>query len=246
MAEEITPMDAYFRKLFGKKNIPSSENKVLEHMKKAEEQRKTSPSAKELEGFIYVPSINLYLSKEVSHKGKSWNECHEILSKEDAFMPTIYHFKEFLKYMRENPNGTNDASGSEIETILDEILTVRDPWRAEWLDAKFEKRKDGLYLLTKQGSPEKLTDYLDKTRNPGIDLDDWLENANSQGLPSSKTKDGKLYYYAPVDGRVARFDADSDGAYLGCDDGVPVSRSDSLGVRRATAEGGSQKTGGRK
>ncbi|MBU2523513.1 MAG: hypothetical protein KKE23_04485 [Nanoarchaeota archaeon] len=214
--------------------------------------RKEKPEAKiqnpqkaGLKGFIYVPSINLYLSKETSYKGKSWNECHEIMSKEDCFMPTIKHFVEFVKYLK-----TDYQDRKEAETILDEILAVRNPWRAEWLDGKFEKRNKGLYLLSdhrfekgklKANYEQPLKDCLMEDKTPGIDLESYLKNANSQGLPSQKTKDGKLYYWFPRAGSVAGFDVYSGRADLYCDY-VPGGRYVGLGVRRVTAEGGSQKT----
>jgi len=57
-------------------------------------------------------------------------------------MPTIYHFTEYLKYLK---NDYQDRDEAEI--ILDDILKTGD-YRGEWLDAKFEKRKNGLYLLS--------------------------------------------------------------------------------------------------
>jgi len=243
-SEEITPMDAYFRKLFGKRNIQTSENKALENMRKADEERKTSPSAKELEGFIYVPSINLYMAKERTLKGESWNETHKLLQKENKFMPTIYHFTEYLKYLK-----TDYQDRDEAEIILDDILKTGD-YRGEWLDARFEKRKNGLYLLSDHRIENKkliaksehpLESCLMKDKNPGIDLEDYLETANSQGLPSKNTKDGKLYFYYPRDGRVARFDVNSVRADLLCGDYVPDYSGGGLGVFPC-AEGAQKKS----
>ena len=244
-SEEITPMDAYFRKLFGKRNIQTSENKALENMRKADEERKTSHSAKELEGFIYVPSINLYMAKERTFKGESWNETHKLLQKENKFMPTIYHFTEYLKYLK-----TDYQDRDEADEILDDILKTGD-YRAEWLDAKFEKRKNGLYLLSDHRIENKK--LIAKSEHPlesCLMEDSYVDfDFNSQGLPTSKSKSQKyeqgenLYFYPPVDGRVARFGVSSGNANLNCYDGAPDYSSGGLGVFPC-AEGAMKKSGG--
>lgn len=211
-----------------------------------------STASKE-DGFIYVPSIGIYLAKERTLQGLNWNKTHEELANQNAFMPTIYHFKEFLKYLRANPQGVKDASQSEIEHILDEVLTVREPWRSEWLDAKFEVVNKTLKLFggktlihydhrfsngqLKAGKSEPLDDYLATDKKPGISLDDWLENANKHGLPKPDVKSGELYFWHPRDGRVAMFFADSGGAFLDCVS-VPAVSSGRLGVRVAKIFGG--------
>jgi len=229
------------------RRVNEEKEPVTIRKEKPEAPKIQNPQKADLKGFIYVPSINLYLAKQVTNKNKSWNECHEILSKEDCFMPTIKHFVEFVKYLK-----TDYQDRKEAETILDEILTVRNPWRSEWLDGKFEKRNKGLYLLSdhrivngklKSNYQEPLEDCLMEDKQ--INLENYLKTSNSQGLPSQKTKDGKLYYWFPRAGSVAGFYAGSDWASLDCDYDVPDYRGGSLGVRRATAEGGcngSQKT----
>ncbi|MBI2673242.1 hypothetical protein HYX19_03210 [Candidatus Woesearchaeota archaeon] len=63
---------------------------------------------------------------------------------------------------------------------------------------------------------------------PGIDLGDWLERANSQGLPPKDVKSGSLYYLNPKNGAVARFFANSGWAGL-----YPRYSDSGLGVRAA-------------
>ena len=70
----------------------------------------------------------------------------------------------------------------------------------------------------------------DKT--PGIDLHDWLNRANTQGLPPGDVKHGKLYYWCPIPKRVAWFYADSGGAFINCNVDPRGSHA-SLGVRAA-------------
>jgi len=246
---EITPMDAYFRKLFGKRNIKTTENKALENMRRLEEERKSNmPNVPEMDGFIYVPSINLYIAKERTLKGKTWNQTHEILQKDNKFMPSIYHFTEYLNYLKNDHEDRDEA-----ETILDDILKTGD-WRAEWLDAKFEKKKDGLYLLSDHRIENKK--LIAKSEQPleKCVMEDCYVNFdfNSQGLPVSKSKSQSyeqgenIKFWCPEhSGRVAWFYVGSDNAGLSCYDDVPDSSGDNLGVFPC-AEGASQKIGSRK
>jgi len=207
------------------------------------------------DGFVYIPSIGLYLAKEKTLKGLNWEKTHEELANQNTFMPTISQFKEFVKYLRSNPSGTKDATGQEISSILDEILTVRNPWRSEWLDAKFEVVDKTLGMFggktlihydhrfsngsLQAGKSEPLDDYLTSDKKPGISLDDWLENANKYGLPKPDVKEGELYYWHPRNGTVAGFVADSGGAGLYCSEGPSV-RDGVLGVRAAKILGGNK------
>src|SRR3989344_4543642 len=97
----------------------------------------------ELQGYVFVPSINLYVAKEKILHNKTWEQTQQELSNQNQKMLTIPQFVSFINYLR---NGYQNRK--EAESILDEILTVRSPWRSEWLDAYFEKRKDGFYVLT--------------------------------------------------------------------------------------------------
>ena len=202
-------------------------------------------SGKNLDGFVYNPLTNLYMAKERSHLGLNWNQTHKALNSEGKRMPTIPEFRLYLKYLKENAN-----SNPEFQDIYNEITQVREPWRSEWLDAYFEKRKDGLYVLTgNKSKAEKLEDCLMKDKTPGINLDDWVSGINTtrQGLPKQKVDDGSLYYWYPRSGGVAWFNANSDGASLGCL-GDPGDTYSSLGVFAAVENGEArgQKQGGGK
>ncbi|MFH1710952.1 MAG: hypothetical protein ABH840_01445, partial [Nanoarchaeota archaeon] len=123
------------------------------------------------------------------------------------------------------------------------VVEVRDPWRAQWLNAKFEKRKNGLYMISEnvlvngkyETEEQKLDDFLTENKIPGISLDDWINSNAKHGLPTPKNSNGNLYYWAPVLGYVARFGAVSGRASLSCGWGAGGS-GPSLGVR-ACAEG---------
>src|SRR3989344_6260812 len=159
-------------------------------------------------------------------------------------------FAEFLKLLKSGRalDGTKKQVNSrELETILKEIIEVRNPWRSEWLDNKYSKSGGVLGIGSKlsvtyhkfdsSGKLIEVTEPLDsdtlmENKTPGISLEDWVNNPNSQGLPKSNVPDGSLYFWHPREGRVARFVADADGADLYCL-GYPDGSDGVLGVRVA-------------
>ena len=196
-------------------------------------------------GYVFVPSIGLYVAKQRTLQGSNWYDCHKGLQANGERMPTIPEFVEFLKYLRANPNGVKDTPKQEVESILDDILAVRDPYRAEWLDADFKVKgklmNKKLYINynheLKGGNlepknTEPLEQCLMKDRQPGIDLDSWLSNPTKQGLPQKNVKIGSIWYWYPRsdDNSVARFSANSVRANLDCYR-YPSNSSTGLGVR---------------
>ena len=178
------------------------------------------------EPYIEVPGLNIAIAKERTHQGKNWYDSHDALKQEDARMLTLPEFAGFLNYLKSNQNN------KEYQEILKDITEVRSPWRAEWLDAFFEKRDGELYILTQnKANAEKLKGGLMKDKTPGISLDAWLKNPTKQGLPESNVKDGDLFYWHPRNQSVAWFYANSDRANLDCDDRYPSGRNSFLGVR---------------
>ena len=181
---------------------------------------------------------DLIVSKTVYHKNKNWNQAHELLHQDGEYMLTIKQFVDFLTTLKSRnayDGKGNKISSSELENIFNEITEVRAPWRAEWLDAKFEdtnilyghRIQNGILVPT---YTQQLEAHLSQNKTPGIDLQDWLTNANEHGLPIEKTKNGKLYYWSPANNSVARFIAYSDWALLDCSGGAEGSYT-SLGVR---------------
>jgi len=176
----------------------------------------------EQKNYIHVPKLNLDISKQRFGFNKNWDEAHEVAKEQGGRMLTLPEFREFLIYTRDND-----------KELFNEITEVRSPWRVEWIDAYFEQRKDGLYMLTNnKANAEKINGGLMEDRTPGIDLTNWLNNSTKQGLPQKNIKKGNLWYFHPRDGRVAWFDADSDMAGLDCCRN-PSGRYSSLGVRVA-------------
>jgi hypothetical protein len=208
-----------------KKGKPSSEGKppIVEP--------DTNPEAKSnLNGYIYVPSINLYIAEEKILFGKDFYATQELLHKGNLRMPTIPEFVEFLKYVKINN-----------KNIYNEITEVRDPWRAEWLDADFKVEGKDLvvyyHVFDKTGKIIKKKEILDRetlmsAETPGISLESWLKNPTKQGLPTSKTKKGNFYYWCPSknNNSVARFYAYSDWVNFDLDRNSSNHNS-TLGVR---------------
>ncbi|MDP4012580.1 MAG: hypothetical protein Q8R00_03165 [Candidatus Nanoarchaeia archaeon] len=196
---------------------------------------------------------DLLVSANVVHHNNNWHKTQEILHNEGNFMLTIRQYVDFLNLI--TTGKPFDASGNRVDRaklakIVDEILTVRSPYRAEWLDAKFRKQSKGLLrrselvvdyghmFVNGQSQPkysEPLEECLMEDRTPGINLDDWLERATIQGLPPRDIKQGDLYYWYPRDGSVAGFVAGSGRAFLDCY-WDPRSSGPELGVRQARAK----------
>lgn len=182
--------------------------------------------------YIHIPSLNIDFETKRTLLGKNWYETHKELLSNGKNMPTPMEFIESLKYIKENN-----------PELYKEITEVRNPWRANWLDADF-KIKDGRlhinynHFLDNNGIlVPKNSEVLDKNtlmnnKIPGISLDDYiLKNHTSQGLPSNKVKSGDLYYWNPRsdNNSVAGFYAGSGRAFLDCN-WVPSYLDSDLGV----------------
>ena len=192
------------------------------------------------------------VSMERSHFNKNWDDAHQALIAEGAYMLTIRQFVDFLSLLRSG--NAFDGRGQSIDAsklikIYNEITEVRGPWRSEWLDAKFAIDSKGIFglkgktrvikynYINDAGSlvtaVEPLSnDTLLEDKTPGIDISQWLSTADPYGLPTKLISRGQLYYWYPKDKRVAGFNADSDGAYLSCGRNPTIS-DPRLGVRAA-------------
>ena len=182
---------------------------------------------------------------ERTHHDKDWYQAHEALHHEGSFMLTIRQFVDFLSLLKSGKAyyASGDKAGTQtLNSILDEILAVREPWRLEWLDADFKVINNTLHinynhkLTNNQLQPqysEPLEDCLTQNKLPGIGLNYWLRNATSQGLPPVKTPNGDLWYWAPASNNsVAGFVSDAGAAWLYCCR-EPSGSDSSIGVRQA-------------
>jgi len=175
----------------------------------------------EMNGFIYIPSIKLWIAKEKKFYNNNWFESKEKLQENGERMITLPEFIEFLKYSKTN-----------LPNVYKEITELRSPWRAEWIDADFKVKNNKLCINS---------EILDKNtlmEDRQISLEDYLNNNHtSQGLPSKKVKSGNLYYWYPRsdNNSVASFFALSVRADLNCNWGSSYGDSD-LGVRAVRHE----------
>ncbi|MDP4012582.1 MAG: hypothetical protein Q8R00_03175 [Candidatus Nanoarchaeia archaeon] len=214
-------------------------------LKKYLEESKRQPEVKEqpkpqinLEGFdkgdyIYLPNHNLYVSKQRTHFNEDWYKAHESLNSEGARMLNLREFADFLAILK---NGNAD-----FKRLYKEITEVRDPWRAEWLDASFKTLKNADQIsynhriINGKLAPQN-KEPLEACLMEDCKVD--LGSFNKQGFPTTKGSDFDYWY--PRDGAVAGFYAGSGGAGLDCDRGPRYSGSRDggpvLGVRQARAK----------
>ncbi|MEK6898025.1 MAG: hypothetical protein AABX28_01560 [Nanoarchaeota archaeon] len=176
-----------------------------------------------IQDFIYIPSTKLYVARKKTLQDKSWYEAHEILQGQGSRMQTLPEFIEFLKYVNRNH-----------PDIYHEI--VNRPGKMEWIDAYFEQRKDGMYVLTyNRTNAEKLdaNTLVDNNRKvlEKISLDTWLKNPTGQGLPRKNVaKTGRsLVYFYPRNGFVVDFDTFCGILTLHCT-AFPYNEDSSSGV----------------
>jgi hypothetical protein len=143
-------------------------------------------------------------------------------------------------------NGTKIPK-KKLTEVFNEIVQVREPWRAEWLDADFKYLNEKLLIYSQHklvngnldaSYKKELEGCLIQDATPGIDFDYWLKNATIEGLPPANNSKGKLYYWCPDkdNNSVAGFGADSGWAGLLCYRNPSFTYS-SLGVRLALPQG---------
>ena len=124
---------------------------------------------------------------------------------------------------------------NELDEILDEIVTVKNPYRAEWLDADFKYVNETFWFYSDHS--------LDLNNNLIPNYRNFLESClmtkgsrinlatmNNQGMPTETGNDFQYWCPDKDNKSVARFGAYSDRAGLGCGRN-PTVTDPSLGVR---------------
>jgi len=156
-------------------------------------------------------------------------------------------FIDFKELLKKGLKGTEvyDGKGAVIDSkilkmVHDEIFTVRDPFRGEWLDANFEVIDviDNIFHINydhkiangvlKPQKSEPLENCLMEEKY--VDL----SSANRQGLPTRKSSifSRKIKYYHPQNQSIAKFYAHSDRVVLDAR-GDPAYPCSPVGVRAA-------------
>ena len=141
------------------------------------------------------------------------------------------YFREHLRNLRDGALGSivvydgkgNELSRTESEILFNEITEQREPWRSEWLNDRFIKKKGSIYVVRNKfdssGKLVETTEQLDKEalgKDKFISLDEWLNNATIQGLPRKDISNGSLYYRYPRANSVTTFVAGCFKVYLDC------------------------------
>mgnify|MGYP001596017016 CR=1 FL=1 len=196
-----------------------------------------SNSAKELNGRDFVGNIN-------------WEQALKLNIGLGGRTLSPRQFADFLLLLKSGNavDGTGRKIESEkLEQILDEITTVRDPYRAEWLDANFKYVDNLGKIVSSNDSNGKLWIYSDhlidrdgKFYSTSMSLLEQclmtkggkinLSTMNDQGMPTQEGNDFQYWCPDKDNKSVAGFAAGSDGAGLSCGR-VPASVDSSLGVR---------------
>ena len=188
----------------------------------------------------------------------NWEDTHFKLNENGLYMPTIPLFMQHLMnvieaYKSKGKKTLFDASGNPVSEkdlgdiyfhLMKDHIAVygSNPGAWTWLDARFaddggmkilsghrtSKDSQGNRIL-KPGKTENLESYLSE------DCYADLDSASRQGLLTRKSQSqsyvqgSNVYFWHPIDGRVARFYANSGGADLGCG-GNPSGGYSNLGV----------------
>jgi len=187
-----------------------------------------SNTAKESSGRDYIGNIN-------------WKNGLTLNLKLGGLTLSPRQFEDFILLLKSG--NALDGTGkkipeSKLTEILDEITEVREPWRAEWLDADFKYATNKLWiysshLLDTNGNlnPNYKKELETCLMTKGTKIN--LRTMNHQGMPIEAGDD--FYYWCPDkdNSSVARFVADSDWVFLICGRN-PQDVYPSLGVRFAS------------
>jgi hypothetical protein len=238
----------------GAKPIDGAMKRLFEQLEKEEEQGETQgdDTAEPVEGFIYVPTIDLYFAKQRTLQGENWENTHkqlyqktlELPHKPRLRMPKPTETWDLIFYLKEH------LDNPDFKKVCDDILkkTPEGKWHGEWQNILFSEERQEKYFqyvvdIDSNGKlvfseKQKLENCLNQDGFADI-LD--KRRLSSQGLCNTLSKKQtyiqgeNIYFWYPRNGAVAGFLAGSDGVVLSCGR-YPSSRSASLGVR-ACAEG---------
>tara|TARA_Y100000034_G_scaffold9468_2_gene10125 strand:- start:4548 stop:5318 length:771 start_codon:yes stop_codon:yes gene_type:complete len=240
---DIDTEEAYKRFLDRSEN-ENSESEIPITTQDSSQSKPYEQDINDNEWIILNENTRELISIDKFHHGNNWNQMHELLQQNNEYMPNISEILKLTKLLLKKKARYADNSPIRLEKqeeIFNEIYEVRDSWRLEYIDARFKKRSNGLYILSnhiiqpdnslKPMSEEKLEYTLMQDKTPGIDLTSWINNPNKHGLPKESIQDGSFYYWHPRNNNVAWLNAGSVGASLGCDRD-PSSSFGRLGVRK--------------
>jgi len=173
-------------------------------------------------------------------RGISFEEAHRTLKSRSSFMLAPRQFLDFVDHLLKGEVhiGTGEKADPRIVAMtLQGIVQKGPPARGEWLDSVFSRGDDGVWRVAyRQLQPSGLLREVVEDLEPCLMSDDridfqaWREDATSQGMPPVGTPKGYLRYFAPIDGGVAHFAANSAIVKFGCH---WLGQAPILGVREA-------------
>ena len=180
---------------------------------------------------------NLYSAKNRVLYKHDWEEQIRKLAERKGDMCEIRDFLD-LRDLLDSRKKTYDGKGSLVSTLekqglLDEMIDRRTPWRAEYFGNRFFKYDEKWYM---ESGFKVINDKISPTSIKEIKplmMGGWtsFKNINEDGLVT-KLRGKEIFYFSPIDGRVAWFVAGSDRAYLDCDRN-PSNSVVGLGVRES-------------
>lgn len=197
--------------------------------------------------YIRIPNTDILIARKEKFQNLNWEDTHYKLAENELYMPNpalfMKYFTEVIsareKKLKIYDGSNKELSKDEVQKLYD-YLTEKQSWHGSWLDAKFVKNGSSLELETDhkvipnkgkktlQGKIYPLAQYLKEDCYAELKF-------NVQGLAFEKSKkqDYKqgenIYFWSPVEDRVAWFYAYSDRACLICDRPPTLAYSD-LGV----------------
>jgi len=151
---------------------------------------------------------------DYSNQFSQRNHTRRALRDKEEFMLTLRQFVDFLKLLKSGTNVYNNVyngAGKKLDikvvnSVLDDILGVRAPYRGEFFDDGFNERRVepliGRYAryvvdidyfkIDTEGNlysiQEPLKKCLMKDEEQAIYIDSWMEHATNQGLPHKRAK----------------------------------------------------------
>jgi hypothetical protein len=151
-------------------------------------------------GFVYVPSINLYVSTSITLKGRTYEEIDKETSKSDYQILTIPEMKEFIEYLRLNPlNGLS-------KYLLDSLFTTdyTGGFEGEFLDTRLRLDNKNIRIRNRNkiSHRNRVGTTIERILSPHIVE---VSSIDSFGIPTQKTRrylEGETVYYSPPNSKL--------------------------------------------
>lgn len=205
--------------------------------------------------YIVVEGKNGVIAKRQNYNGLNWQTALETVARDGLLVPRIDFFMQHFLNVREAAHGRKtlvDVAGNRLSLTEAQdhwnyvSSTNRTPYNNKpfWahLDARFKDVAGKMHLETDHRVVGGKMTHRDVLLEPYHTSNGWADlSLNKQGIPrqasatNSYAQGQNIYLYAPVNDRVAGFDAYSVRAVLYCIRDPQYSGAD-LGVL-ACAEG---------